>query len=96
MSGEKTYSLGADFLRAGIEESAALQNLTESSRRGSGGAIVYTGVLYGLRHEYRFTLTETDSGTGVRIETNGPGAEEEIQRQFLLLEKIMAGKGVGK
>ena len=81
-------------MRAGIQESAALQNWTESPRHGGKGAIIYRGKLYGLRHEYRFTLTETGSGTSLHIETDEPNAKDEIQRQFLLLEKIVASEEV--
>lgn len=97
MSLKKTYPINESFLRAAIRELAALQNWAETSRHEGEGTIIYRGELYGLRHEYRFTLTKTDPGalkTSVRIETDGPGAKDEIEKQFLLLEKIMASEEV--
>ena len=87
---EKVFPQNANFLLACLRESAAVQNWIEQIRRGDAGAIVYVGVMYGVRHEYRFTFTETSAGTSILIETDEPGAREEILRQFLLLEKIIA------
>lgn len=88
---ERTYPVDKALVLNIIWDMAELQHGRRTLEDAHNGRVGYKISMYGIEHEFRFTVTEKGRYCTVRIETKGgPGdPAKRAARQFHLLESMM-------
>jgi hypothetical protein len=90
---ERIYLQPKPWLLNTILDAVELQRGEIVSADTAVGYIRYTTVLYGITREYRFRVADVPRNrTLVRLDVSGEGidTEQEVLRQFALLESLMS------
>ncbi|NLW79260.1 MAG: hypothetical protein GXY32_07620 [Ruminococcaceae bacterium] len=93
MYSERTYWASKALLLNIIWDMAELQHGNRTIDDLDAGKVGFITTMYGIEHEYRFTVSEGEAGCVVRIEVVGDG--KLIPGAFALLESLLGIGPVG-
>ena len=84
---ERKYRADKSLLLNTIWDMAELQHGQRTLDDMPAGKVGFVTTMYGMAHEYRFTVTECEEGCLVRIDVPGDG--KLVPNAFALLESLL-------